>query len=437
LPRKARWVSLLDDPGFKRWYDNTSRGSKYTATENARVLYRFLEKFEMTPNDLVELAKKDVFEMEDFLMDFVSKLHEEDYAPSYINNYIKTVRSWLRFNGINLVRRIKVGNLNHTPTIEDERVPTNIELKQILSYAMARGSCSISFMAFSGFRPQTLGNINGIDGLKIKDLPELRFNGKEVIFDKIPTMVVVRSELSKAKHRYFSFLGPEGCEYLKAYFEMRLSQGEKISPESAVISYKKGYEDTGFWEESKRENNHIATKTITQEIRTAMRPRFTWRPYVLRAYFDTQLLIAESNGKIPHAYRQFFMGHKGDIEARYTTNKGRLPEDLVEDMREAYRRSLEYLETSSSKTSTETLQNTLRKELLLLAGFSGEEIEKMDLRVHDKDFQEMLRQKIVGSMINNGNTQKVVNIEDVVDYINRGWQFVAKLTDEQVIIRLP
>jgi len=27
------------------------------------------------------------------------------------------------------------------------------------------------------------------------------------------------------------------------------------------------------------------------------------------------------------------MGHKGDIEARYTTNKGRLPEDVVEDMR--------------------------------------------------------------------------------------------------------
>jgi hypothetical protein len=61
----------------------------------------------------------------------------------------------------------------------------------------------------------------------------------------------------------------------------------------------------------------------------------------------------------------------------------------------------------------------------------------MDLRVHDKDFQEMLRQKIVGSMINNGNSQKVVNVEDVVDYINRGWHFVAKLTDEQVIIRLP
>jgi len=30
-----------------------------------------------------------------------------------------------------------------------------------------------------------------------------------------------------------------------------------------------------------------------------------------RAYFDTQLLIAESQGKITHAYRQSFMGHNG------------------------------------------------------------------------------------------------------------------------------
>ena len=43
---------------------------------------------------------------------------------------------------------------------------------------------------------------------------------------------------------------------------------------------------------------------------------------MLRAYFDTQLMVAENHGKISHAYRQFFMGHSDDIEARYTTNKG-------------------------------------------------------------------------------------------------------------------
>lgn len=30
------------------------------------------------------------------------------------------------------------------------------------------------------------------------------------------------------------------------------------------------------------------------------------------------------------------MGHQGDMEAKYTTNKGRLPEDLIEDMRGSF-----------------------------------------------------------------------------------------------------
>jgi len=43
---------------------------------------------------------------------------------------------------------------------------------------------------------------------------------------------------------------------------------------------------------------------------------------MLRAYCDTNMIIAESKGKISHPYMQFIMGHKGDIEARYSTNKG-------------------------------------------------------------------------------------------------------------------
>jgi len=68
------------------------------------------------------------------------------------------------------------------------------------------------------------------------------------------------------------------------------------------------------------------------------------RPYVFRSYFDTQLLIAESRGKIAHDFRAFFMGHKGSIEAKYTTNKGVLPEALINEMREAFKRSEEFLD---------------------------------------------------------------------------------------------
>jgi len=55
--------------------------------------------------------------------------------------------------------------------------------------------------------------------------------------------------------------------------------------------------------------------------------------YVLRSYFDTQLMLAESKGLVLRDYRTFWMGHKGDIENRYTTNKQRLPEEVIEDMR--------------------------------------------------------------------------------------------------------
>ncbi len=38
------------------------------------------------------------------------------------------------------------------------------------------------------------------------------------------------------------------------------------------------------------------------------------------------------------------MGHKGSMEAKYTTNKGILPEILIQEMREAFKRSEELLD---------------------------------------------------------------------------------------------
>jgi len=437
MPRRSGWKQLIEEyPEFNRWYQNLSRGSKTTAQERARIINRYLKYHKLTPRELVENAKQDRRAVEDQLLDYVNYQHSLDRSPGYIANYVKAVKSWLQFNDINLVRRINVGNTSRTPSIEDERVPVKDELKQIIGYAKPRGKASICFMAFSGLRPQVLGDYTGVDGLRISDLPELTIEDNEVDFVKMPTMVVVRSELSKTKQRYFSFLGPEGCQYLKAYLEYRLALGEKLMPESPVIAYKTGYGDTGYNVDSSRANSHITTKTLTKEIRDAMRPKYTWRPYVLRAYFDTQLLIAENNGRVAHAYRQFFMGHKGDIEARYTTNKGRLPEEFIEDMRESYRRSLEYLETTKVEVSEDRLQNALRRQLLLVAGFDGDEIDELDLGMGDDEFQETVRKRLVGSMVNNGNSQKVVSMGDVEEFLGRGWSFVAKLDDKKAILKI-
>ena len=48
-----------------------------------------------------------------------------------------------------------------------------------------------------------------------------------------------------------------------------------------------------------------------------------------------------------------------------------------------------------------------------------------------------MRRKLLGFMVNNGNNQRVVRLEDVEDFLSRGWNYVAKLYDEKAVIKLP
>ncbi len=429
--RKARWAHLLEeDPVLRRWYDNLARGSESTAHERTRILYRFLRRHDMTPSALVDMGKEDVGAVEDLLMDFVSELHREGKVPGYIANYLKAVRSWLGFNGVRLVRRIKVGNTNHTPTIEDERVPTGDELLQVLSYAGGRGRCSAAFMAFAGLRPETLGNRTGTDGLEVRDLPEMSLEGERVTFSKVPTMVVVRPSLSKAKHRYFTFLPAEGCDYLRAYLERRIARGEELGPESAIIAVKPGHETTGFRAHQGPGSGHIATKTVSGEIRRAMRPRFDWRPYVLRAYFDTQLLIAENHGKVSHSLRQFFMGHKGDIEARYTTNKGRLPEALIEDMRRRFTDSEEYLTTRKARDEEEVRKRQFLLTAEMLFPDRVESIRNI-LRRHAslEEASPEIRDLVAPTRQGRREAVVVESDDEMVELVSQGWELVKDLNN--------
>jgi hypothetical protein len=170
-----------------------------------------------------------------------------------------------------------------------------------------------------------LGNHDGSDGLTLGDLLELKIEGG-VRFENIPTRIVVRANLSKAGHKYFTFLSSEGCTYLKEYLEERLRSGEKLGPSSPLIGHERPRTTT---------RRFMTTRKISHMIRKCMRRAgVRKRPYVLRAYAETQLIIAESKWAISHPYLQFVAEHKGDIEARYSTNNGRLPPDMVEDMRE-------------------------------------------------------------------------------------------------------
>ncbi|MDH5568768.1 MAG: hypothetical protein OEX98_03120 [Nitrosopumilus sp.] len=459
--KKPATKDLLQDDNVRRWYDNTSRGSKLNADIRLRRLNLFCYRTDTTPIKLVKIGKKDVIKIEDMLLDHVSWLESQNYAPNYVEGILKSIKSWLVFNYIELKRKIKIANAGIPVNIQDEQVPTKTQLQSILNVSNPRTRSSISLMAFSGIRPQVMGNYDGTDGLKLSDLPDLVITseGKSVSFAHVPAMVVVRATLSKTKNKYLTFLPSEGCEYVLGYLRKRISAGEKLALDSPVLSLEQGYQSRRRYSKIQKPSSFIATPRITSDIRKSMWSIVKVRPYVLRAYFDTQLLLAESHGRMTHAYRQFFMGHKGDIEARYTTNKGRLTDEMIADMRRTYSKSQEFLCTINGESNNST-QN--KKEMLLdmwreqakLYGIDPVKIKIEKQRTgsstytNDKTLPDIeqqtnaIRQEIMKAISASQERQQqgydgkiITNDEQLLHHICQGWEPIKELAKNRIIIR--
>ena len=360
--RTSRKKKMLANLDIKRWYDNLARGSPITADVRLRRLDRFCQIHQMTPMEIVDLGTRDLRTMIDLLEDHITWMEEKGYSPGYTEGFIKTIKSWLGHFDVEIKRRLKVRNTGYTPTLQNERVPDGQEISEVFSRASLRASVMISLMSKSGLRPEVLGNHDGTDGLQMRDLPDIVIHRGMAKCIRTLNQVIVRRELSKAKHQYFTFLTSSGTKKLVAYLNDRLACGKPLHGNSPVVAPDHRHKL------NRGKNNgktFLPTRQISKEIRNTFRPRFQWRPYVLRAYFDTELLIAESKGKIAHDFRVFFMGHKGSMEARYTTNKGMLPEILVREMRDAFKRSEEFLDLETSNEDPileqkEAMQQTIR-----------------------------------------------------------------------------
>ena len=436
-PRWLKYAAFEKDPTFVRWRTNLARGSPITAEVAVRRLGRVCELLNTNPQRLLETARADLKGLQDSLEDLVTKLEAERKSPGYILGLLKAVRSWLRYNDVKLTRRIKVSNPNATPTIEDEQIPSKEELGRIFRASNPRVRTAEALIAFADLRPKTLGNHDGSDGLTLKDLPELRIDNGEIVFEKVPTMIVARPTISKARHKYFTFLIKEGCTYLKEYLEERLRAGGRLEPESPLIAHERPRAST---------RKFLMTRKITHLIRMAMRRAGVYkRPYVLRAYAETQLIIAESKGKISHPYLHFIAGHKGDIESRYSTNKGILPEGMVEDMWKSIQACEPFLGTTVQEMDQSMIVKEAKIEALKsiaksLLGIDLLEVKvakekKLERKLNRDEEIELFENEIKKMREGEKDPQTIVKEEELQAYLADGWQFVSVLPSQRILIR--
>ena len=425
----TRHKKLLENKKVERWYLNVKAKSQLTSDTYLRNFGLWLEYLDKDPENIIEFARDNFEDFKGSVSDQIRKMESKGTMGSSISTSIKALISYLKFYNVVVRLGINIKNENRNLNAERERIPDKEELSRILRIATLRERVSISLMAFSGLRPEVLGNIDGSDGLTIGDILDLKIEKGKVEFNTVPAQIAVKPDLSKIRTRYFSFIGPEGSEYLKEYLETRIANGERLTKDSPVIlPVEKQSID--------KKNKFLMTVLLLRRIKaTITKAGFDWRPYIFRIYFGTNLDIAESKQYISHPWRQFIMGHKGDIEETYTKREG-----MIDEGRNQYDKCLEFIETEKKGIPESKLNEEIKGIKLLIlknAGYSDQEIEKGDfLSLEVSELIQKLADKKAKDM-NNGHSQKVVSVKEAKELINNGWEYAGKLSDKEIIVKLP
>ena len=437
----TRHRKLLENKKVERWYENLKARSQVTSDIYLRNFGLWLEYLNQDPESIISFARDNFEEFKGAVSDKIRELEKKGTMGASISTGIKPMISYLKYYNVSVKLGINIKNENRNLKAEKEVIPGKKDLAKILRMATLRERVSISFMSFSGLRPEVLGNIDGSDGLMIGDIPDLKITEGKVNYDHVPVQINVRPELSKIRTAYFTFLGPEGSEYLKEYLESRIASGETLKENTPVIMpvEKQSLE---------KKNRYLLTTLLLRRIKgTITKAGYDWRPYIFRIYFGTNLDSAEAKGLISHPWRQFIMGHKGDIEETYTKREGKIDEG-----REQYSKCLQNIETQRKGLTEDEVEKKFRTQLLLMAGFTEQEIqEKNLLNMTAEEITKLAREKLFGMNreditsqiqkdkreLSGSHKQKVVPVDVVEQYIDQGFVVRMALGNDRVIVELP
>ena len=441
----TRHRKLLENKKVERWYSNLKARSQITSDTYIRNFGLWLEYLNLDPDSIISMARDNFDEFKGAVSDVIRDLEKKGTMGSSISTSLKAVLSYLKFNNASVKLGINITNENRNLKAEKEVIPTKDEIAKVLRIATLRERVSISLMAFTGLRPEVLGNIDGTNGLTIGDIPDLKIKDGRIVYEHMPAQISVRPELSKIRTAYFTFLGPEGSEYLKEYLDTRMTSGERLTTKSPVILPIEK-------QSSEKRNRFLLTTLLLRRIKkTIAKAGFEWRPYIFRIYFGTNLDSAEAKGLISHPWRQFIMGHKGDIEETYTKREGK-----VDEGREQYSKCLPYIETQvrgMREEEKQSLEKTVTATVLeKIFGYTPEQSEKL-MQLSDEDLQKELQKKLGNAQDPESirrkamqdakeigkrkNKQVMIPISFVDEYFNQGFEFVSAIGQDKAIMRLP
>lgn len=407
---------ILQDEDTKQWI--LTLGSESSQTNYPKHLAEYLLHRNISISELIASFKQDGLQETKHLQAFLNHMIEK-LAESSVANYLSAVKSRLQYDGLRLARDIKIKNRHQHHTVESQTVPTKDQIITFLQTAKPSTQVIIAFGAFLGFRFKVMSD------LRVSDFPEMRIteDGK-IIFEKMPTRIKVRSELSKNRKAYQTFLIEFGCKLLQNYLEIRMRDGEKLEPNSLILPTEGG-----------NESQRYRAKALARRLYTVfVKLGYESRPYSLKDFFATAL----ANSGLQQNYQTFFMGHTGPMQNEYSVRRQQ-PSDQIEFMRNIFKKDIEPYLVPQPNSADKTMKEGFKK----LANAMGLEV-KEDATT-DETIEEIaslytsakddLASRMPTKPSISTKQQKRVT-EDVLDnYLEEGWEVVSTLQSGSIVIQ--
>ena len=280
-----------------------------------------------------------------YIRAFISKQDRNGYAINSIGGAISAIKSFFKYNDLPLgyVPLAKRKVTFHNRDINKE------EIVSVLKISRPRDKAFFCMMAQSGLRPDTLRN------LKRKHV--------EPEFSKgiIPCCIEVPEEIAKGEFgAYFSFMGEESVNYLKAYLDTRAT----IDPEDYLFT-------------SHGTDKRLNTKSISGIFLRAIQKlkekglmdfeqKQQGKPRSVRLY-NLRKFFRKYGGQAGVEYVNFWMGHKTNYKAPHipASDEHYFSREDVEFHRQLYKeKAMPHLrlETATPSETEQTIME-LRKQL--------------------------------------------------------------------------
>lgn len=388
-------------------------------SESAQINYRkhlseYLIYRKSTIQNLVACFKEDENKEIKNVQAFVNHMLQK-LAPATVANYVSAIKSRMQYDSIPFTRNVKIPNRTYHPTVENEIVPTKDQIVSFLRNAKPSTQIIVSLIAFLGVRFKVIAD------LRIKDFPEMRITEDKVIFEKIPTRIKVRKELSKNGKEYQTFLIEMGCQILKNSLEIRMKKGEKLDSESLIVPT-----------ECEKTTVRQRAKAISRRLVTVFeKVEYGSRPYSLKNFFATALL----NSGLEQNWQTFFMGHTGPVQNTYSVQRQQ-PTEQIEKMRQTFKEKIEpHLVPQENNVDA-----SVRKEFRKLAESMGLEVK--DDYSTDETIAEIAEiykagKDDVSRRENNQNPvkQKRITEDEIDQYLEDGWEITHTLSNGNLIVK--